>query len=802
MTATTADPLVLALAGLLVKATLVIGLAVAVRLATARWLSASGRHLVMALAVVMLLALPVLALLLPAWAPPAPAVPSTATVATTGTEPLDDSTPTSWSAMSAGTVTKADVDHAAARVEETPLTRVPWGVVLLLVQVSGTFLMLVHLGLQRWRVHQLGRAATVVTDPAWLALLDDGARAIGVHRTVRLLRSRRGTMPMTFGTMRPAILLPATADTWDDERRRAVLVHELAHVARLDCLAQWAACAMRAVYWMHPAAWWLVSRLRLDREFACDDLVLAAGAPPVEYARHLLDIAYTFGGGRAPALAVRMARRSQLEGRLRALLDDTRTRREPSRPARVATTIGAFAVLLPLASVTAPVPRTIDERTGDEIVSSDVSGEASPSHVVTAQERAVQRTWTASSTATATVTRQHASPIAMASAQAAAPATAAAQAAGTSETGCTWEVGRGTGDLMQLSMRHGRSQNGRSVPITALEGLTSAQLASGGPIRFVLRRDAGSFGFEGTARDGVAAGVCSFTPSPTFGAELAKRGISGLTPDDQVQLARHDIGLAFVDELRTQKYATPSVADLVKAGQHGVHVEYLRGMGALGYSTGTLEPLVKLRDHGVTPDYAKALAWFGYSSLPIEQLQRARDHGVTPDYLQGLRDGGFGSLTLDQAINARDHGITPTYVKEMKALGISGSVADLVNARDHGITPDFVQGMRDSGFSGLSLEELINTRDHGVTPDYVRKLVDLGYKNLTLEQLRRLKDHGVSPDYVSQVQAAGYKSLTVDDLVTLRDHAVTAERIRQANARAGSPLTVAQLRDAASNGWR
>ena len=162
-------------------------------------------------------------------------------------------------------------------------------------------------------------------------------------------------------------------------------------------------------------------------------------------------------------------------------------------------------------------------------------------------------------------------------------------------------------------MRQGRSHNGRSVPLAALEGLTSAQLATGGPVRFVLRRDAGSFAFDGTARDGVAAGVCSFTASPTFGAELAKRGVSGLTSEDQLQLALHDVGLAFVDELRTQKYATPSVADLVKAGQHGVNVEYLRGMGALGYSTGTLEPLITLRDHGVTPDYAKGLASFGYS---------------------------------------------------------------------------------------------------------------------------------------------------------------------------------------------
>ena len=45
-------------------------------------------------------------------------------------------------------------------------------------------------------------------------------------------------MPMAFGTRRPAILIPATADTWPEDRRRAVILHELAHVARYDCLTQ------------------------------------------------------------------------------------------------------------------------------------------------------------------------------------------------------------------------------------------------------------------------------------------------------------------------------------------------------------------------------------------------------------------------------------------------------------------------------------------------------------------------------------------------------------------------------------
>ena len=143
MTAVTADPLVLALAGLFVKATLVIGLAMAVRMATARWLSASGRHLVMALAVVMLLALPALTLLLPAWAPPGPVVRSAPApaIAHAATEARDDAPTTAWSA----------VETTSSPVEEAPLTRVPWSVVLLAVQVAGTFVMLVHLGVQRWR---------------------------------------------------------------------------------------------------------------------------------------------------------------------------------------------------------------------------------------------------------------------------------------------------------------------------------------------------------------------------------------------------------------------------------------------------------------------------------------------------------------------------------------------------------------------------------------------------------------------------------------------------------------------------
>ena len=88
-----------------------------------------------------------------------------------------------------------------------------------------------------------------------------------------------------------------------------------------------AACAL---YWFHPARWWVARRLRIERELACDDRVIAAGAQAREYAGHLLEIAYTLGGQSAPALAVGMARPRQLEGRMLAALDAARNRRVPA----------------------------------------------------------------------------------------------------------------------------------------------------------------------------------------------------------------------------------------------------------------------------------------------------------------------------------------------------------------------------------------------------------------------------------------------------------------------------------------
>ena len=172
-----------------------------------------------------------------------------------------------------------------------------------------------------WSTRRLAREATPVTSREWLETLRGTLESLSIRRPVRLLQSDRAAMPMTWGWRRPVILLPAGASSWPSERRSVVLRHELAHVKRADVLTQLLARLACAVYWFNPLVWFAAYRLRVERERACDDAVLQLGTRASDYANHLLDIAREH---RAPGLcasaAVAMARRSQLEGRMLAIL--------------------------------------------------------------------------------------------------------------------------------------------------------------------------------------------------------------------------------------------------------------------------------------------------------------------------------------------------------------------------------------------------------------------------------------------------------------------------------------------------
>ena len=166
---------------------------------------------------------------------------------------------------------------------------------------------------------------------------------------VELRQGPPGSMPITYGK---TILLPPDALTWSADRRRAVLLHELAHVRRHDSASQFFARFALVAYWWHPLAWFAWSQFLKERERAADDMVLNLGTNATDYAGHLLAIARSMNTPRSLGwAAIAMARPSQLEGRLSAILDSKRDRRSP----RLTASLLALALVAPWAALQAKV---------------------------------------------------------------------------------------------------------------------------------------------------------------------------------------------------------------------------------------------------------------------------------------------------------------------------------------------------------------------------------------------------------------------------------------------------------------
>ncbi|HEX8243470.1 MAG TPA: M56 family metallopeptidase, partial [Longimicrobium sp.] len=340
------------------KATLLLAAAALAALVLSRRRApAAARHLVWTLAVCGLLALPLFSVTLPGWRlafvrlqPERwTAAPFAAPAAVPGALPA--AAPAVSALPRGGRPDVGTTPSPASPSLSGSGWTVDWGTAIPVIYLLGVLAVFARVLAGRWSVRRLAREASPVTGEEWTALLRDLVWMMDVDRPVTLLRGAGATMPMTWGTRRPTILLPDDAAEWPEDRRRVVLLHELAHVARHDCLTQTLAAAACAFYWFHPGAWYAARRLRVERELACDDRVLAAGTRAREYAAHLLEVARAFRPSPlAGAVAVSMARPSQLEGRLLAVLDHLRNRHALTRRAGLAAAAAALALVLPLAA--------------------------------------------------------------------------------------------------------------------------------------------------------------------------------------------------------------------------------------------------------------------------------------------------------------------------------------------------------------------------------------------------------------------------------------------------------------------
>jgi beta-lactamase regulating signal transducer with metallopeptidase domain/protocatechuate 3,4-dioxygenase beta subunit len=328
--------------------------------------SGASRHLVWTLSVASILALPVLEGILPKWhvavLPAAPERQISSHQASVGMVFAHQDEV----AAPAGFLSRRDPENdfdlrhvtadGPALIQQLPpiptATRHPIAFWLFLVWGTGVVGLAVFGIAGAAMVRRTERRAVIVRDGRLWLMLEEMRRQLMMRRQVRLLIADSAAMPIAWGIFQPRILLPSEATNWPEDRARSVLLHELAHVRRWDCATQVMAFFAVVIYWFNPLVWLAERKMRVERERACDDIVIGRGSSATEYAEYLVLLARSFGTGNLQNVgAVAMARRSGLADRVKAILNANINRRELNYRAKLTGMIAILAILLPLSAV-------------------------------------------------------------------------------------------------------------------------------------------------------------------------------------------------------------------------------------------------------------------------------------------------------------------------------------------------------------------------------------------------------------------------------------------------------------------
>ena len=238
---------------------------------------------------------------------------------------------------------------------------------LFLVWIVGAGLILARFLIGTLLMARIAYKGDRVDDGEWLVLAQRIARELGITRPITMIWGDKVSVPITWGVLYPMILLPESAREWPAERRRFVLVHEMAHVKRFDALTQLLAQLTAAVFWFSPFVWIAEWRMRIEREHACDDTVLQHGTEPTLYADELLQMVRSLVRRRAtqPAFAaLAMARKSEFEGRMLAILDPERPRAVTGIMSGLMFATLSLLIAAPVAAIDPFAVRVVTQETG------------------------------------------------------------------------------------------------------------------------------------------------------------------------------------------------------------------------------------------------------------------------------------------------------------------------------------------------------------------------------------------------------------------------------------------------------
>jgi beta-lactamase regulating signal transducer with metallopeptidase domain len=506
------------------------------------------------------------------------------------------------------------------------LDALPWlveawllGVAFFSLRSAGGFLLL-----ERER----RKESPIVTDRV-LAMCETLQRQLGLNRAVRYCECAWLQAPAVIGWLRPIVLLPVTALTGlSEEQLQLVIVHELAHIQRLDPFVNVFQISVETLLFYHPAVWWLNKRIRAEREHCCDDVAVSLCGNPVEYARALTLMEEW---RTAPALAMAVNRGPLSERIFRVL--GLKSIGAGTRG------MGLTGGLLCL--------------TAALVAGSALLGIAYPKPIVHAGQIALAHFgWTAPASPQ--------SAPALAAAPTPKPSPARPQAAPLPAASGSYIDGMKAAGIGELTVDQLIAMKIHNITPEYVRGFHELELHPDADELVAMRihgvspeyvHDVRGLGLNPDQDQLVAMKIHGIDAEYVRGMKEA--GIHA-DVDELVALRIHGATPGEVRGLHEQGLQ-PDADNLVAMRIHNVTPEYVRDIRALGLKP-TVDDLVSMRIHGVTPEYIKALQAAGFK-VGVDDIVSARIHGVTEDVIKDARKHGFKDLDLDKLIRLKQLGI-------------------------------------------------------------------------------------------------------------------------------------------------
>lgn len=549
-----------------------------------------------------------LALVIMAFAPlalPAWSVESPVLFGTVGDNAPALPTTTPASAARTAAISGAPIARAAAKAatsgHSTLSTEAAAAAVYAIPAVILLFITFLALG----RLIALRARAEVLVDGHWLSALARAQRRMGFKHGTALLTSNELASPISWGLMRPVILLNSRAVEASDEAE-AIIAHELAHVARLDWIKLLLARVATALFWFNPLVWLLAREAHQLREEAADDSVLAADIVDTDYAQLLVGVARHECPGLLLGAHGVAPSKSSLARRVARVLDGKSVRGPVARSFALGVLSGAVLVAAPLAAVTfTPATPKLAKAASGKLAASEP---ASPYYAAQPEPSDLPHI--------------------------------IAKGVSTSLAGAVAAVSPGPalGDDDEDFVT--TAPSGASV--RRVNGVTIARGPNGATVTVYPADPKGRRKVVAVAANGATAVTYAGADEDIIGIPPGHHHEANNAIDRAMEMKAVGVTSDYVAAMRAASPALRAAEtdDFVGMKAVGVTPDYVRALAAAGFPSLDADTLTEARAVGLDPEYVRAMRAAGYGNT-LDDFVEMRSVGVTPAYAEQVRRTGY-----------------------------------------------------------------------------------------------------------------------------------------------------------------